>query len=311
MLKEDMVEPICREIVHLFNRSDVFGNEVSSKWDGADRSTDLVPMKRKKHDEVTFIRHGNSRARMHVFRIGEGVPDPDTMIVFPKQVLEEQARADASVVIDNLKNGRPSEPQVFFKEFTIGKSELQAFETAIENETKIMASAKAGIEGIGEAEASTESRTLMRAAYNRQTGITEDTKAGGSFPFAADPHTYVECYLRWTEQTFQRRIKMKAKLDFGFHMGRWHKKTNKWASGRKTVNTLEDLIACIEQRGNPEMGWIYHHYARRKLNKWAQKALDEIQELRYVEIDRTTPPIKGADAIKVEIAEIITPDEDD
>ena len=306
-LQEHQLEPICREIAHFLIRADV---PISSRWGGYDREKDLIPYRRVNDDVIDYRRADEGQARFHVFGLDgrEGVPDPKTIEVLPVIVLDSKQVAAVTQEVDNRMSKRPSEPLIWTKEFDTGKSELEAFETSFENETKITASASVsgGVPG-AEAEASveTETRNLFRAAYSRSTGVTENDKKGGTFSLVADPETFVKAVLEWEEQTLQRRIKMKAKIDFGFRIGRRRKVKRKgwqWASGHINFKSIDHLIAVAERRGRVEYD-LYHHFAKHNLSKWAKKSLERIKELRYLNIDKLTPEFKGADSFKVVIIE--------
>ena len=306
MLTEDKLEPLAREIAHFLTHNDA---TPGSRWEGYDRSEDLIPFKRVEDDLVEFVRATNNQARFRLLRIREIAPDPDTIKFHPSIVLHSEPKAEASFTIDNLHSKRESEPHIFHKSFRTGSSEADAIEAGWQVETwaKASVSASGGV-GVAEAKASAETgwRSTLSAAWSRQTGKTRDEETGGSFPFVAGPHSLVEAYLQWEEQTKQRRIECDASYDFAIEIGRRHKPRRggwRWATGSPLYwDSLEHLIAVAEHRGSVHHA-LYEDFSRRPID---HEGIARIQALRLRHIDRMTPPFSGADNIKVVIANLET-----
>ena len=254
-LLEDKLEPCAREIAHFLVAT---GAPIGSAWDGYYRDEDLIVLERREDDLVEFVRAANWQARMRLFNVHETEPDPDSIRFHPSIVISSEPKASASVVIENLRNDRPSEPYVWSKDFGTGASEANAVEASVVNETWGEAKVTAGIKVV-EGEASAGFRTTLRAAWNRQTGLTRDERTGGRFSLVADPFSEVEGFLQWNEQTLQRRIEMDAKYDFGVQIGRRKKRKGNWhwtSGSPSTWDSLEHLIAVAEKRGS-----VHHaHY---------------------------------------------------
>lgn len=302
-LLEDQLEPVAREIAHFLQRANAF---CGSSWRGYTRDEPLIPFERKRNDLIEFVRIKNKEARINLYNIKEGAADPDSLIIEPPIVLEEKTRATTTVEVNNLESSRPSEPFRWTKEFSTGESELDAFETSIQHETTTTASAEAGIEGVADAKVETTVRESFSAAYSRQTGITRSTTTGGEFALVADPHTFVRGLLRWSEQTLQRRIRMKADYTFGVEIGRRSKRKGRWDWNSKSPQrweSLEHLLAVAERRGSVKHD-LYKHFAETTLSRWALAALSNIKELRHQQIDRLTPPFQGADAFRVILTQV-------
>ena len=311
MLTEDKLEPVAREIAHFLTHN---GVTPGSSWQGYDRSEDLLPLQRREDDLVEFIRASNNQARLRLLRIRELMPDPDSIRFHPAIVLRSEPKAEASITIDNLQGERESQPHVFHKVFHTGTSEADAIEAGWQLETWATASASAsGGIGVAEAEVSAETgwRSTLSAAWSRQTGKTRDEETGGSFPFVAGPHSLVEAYLQWEEQTKQRRIECDASYDFAIEIGRRSKPKRRgwrWNTGSPLYwDSLEHLIAVAEQRGRVGHA-LYQHFSTRVVDR---DGIARIQAERLRHIDRLTPEFSGADALKVVIANLETIEGDD
>ena len=311
MLTEDKLEPVAREIAHFLVQNGVVPG---SSWRDYDRSEDLIPLQRREDDLVEFIRASNNQARLRLLRIRELMPDPDSIKFHPAIVLRSEPKAEASITIDNLLGERQSEPHVFHKVFRTGTSEADAIEAGWQLETWATASASvsAGI-GVAEGEVSAETgwRSTLSAAWSRQTGKTRDEETGGNFPFVAGPHSLVEAYLQWEEQTKQRRIECDASYDFAIEIGRRSKPKGKgwrWNTGSPLYwGSLEHLIAVAEKRGSVHHP-LYQHFSTRVVDR---DGIARIQAERLRHIDRLTPEFSGADSLKVVIANLETIEEDD
>lgn len=298
-LLEDQHEPCARAIAHFLASTDA---PIGSSWADYEADEDLVPLQRREDDLVEYVRASNHEARMRLVGIKEREPDPSTIVVHEPIVLSSVPKASASIRIDNSAAERESEPYVWTKEFATGESEASAIEASVVSETWGEAKVSGGIK-VAEAEASTGFRNTLTAAWSRQTGRTRNQKTGGRFPLVAGPHSIVDGFLQWNEQTLQRRIEMDAMSDFGVEIGRRRRRKGrwKWTSGSpQWWESIEHLIAVAEKRGSVHHA-LYEHYARRFVG---QPRIEAIKRSRMRHIDRLTPPFQGADGIRVVIANI-------
>ena len=298
MLLEDTIEPVVREIAEFLSRT---GGHAGSVWDGYTADEDLIPFERVSDDLVEFVRSRHHEARLRIFNIRETDPDPKTIKFHPTIVLASDPKATASISIDNTGNDRASEPFIWEKEWRTGESESAAVEAgfSLESKTTISAGGEAS-----QYKVSQEFKAVVSSAWTNQTGRTKDQTTGGRFPLVAGPESIVEGFLRWNEQTLQRRIECYGAYDFGIQMGRRHKPRKKgwrWASGSPvTWDSLEHLLAVAEKRGSVHHP-RYQHYARMDV---APSLIESIRLKRRVHIDRLTPPFQGADGIKVVIKKL-------
>ena len=303
MLLEDQLEPVARAIADFLSQT---GGHAGSSWAGYDFREDLIPLARKKDDEVEYVRARNHQARLQLFNVHEVAPDPKTIVIHPSIVLESEPKATTSITINNLKNSEPSEPFVWNKEWRTGESEANAVEAGWQHESWGKASVSGGVEGVAEAEAEAGFKDVVSAAWSQQTGRTKDIKVGGVFPLSAGPFSLVEGFLRWNEQTLQRRIECYALQDFGIRMGRRSKHKRKpwgWNSGSPIEwASVEHLLAVMEHRGSVHHA-RYEYYSRKTLHP---NYVRRINERRRLHIDRLTPPFMGADGIKIVIKKIET-----
>lgn len=307
MLPEDIHEPLAREIAHFLAHVRA---PIASSWVGYTRDEDLVPLKRKSNDAVEYVRASNGEARFRLNKLREQEPHPDSIVVHPEIVLESKPAATATVEIDNRLLSIPSEAHTFAKQFKDGESEQDALATSMVNEVwgQVEASAKAGI-GVAEAEAKASAgwKNTITLAWNRQTGRTRETTAGGTFPFRAPPYTLVEFRLQWNIQTKQRRLECDAVMDAEICFGRRSKPKGKgwrWNSGSPmSWDSIEHLLAVAHKRGRVEHA-LYEFFSHRALDGEANKSLRRIYELRQRHVDRLTDPYTGASDIKVGIVRL-------
>lgn len=300
MLLEDTLEPVAREIAEFLSQT---GGHAGSVWDNYYAQEDLIPFRRVSDDLVEYVRAANHEARLRLFNIHEVDPDPKTIVFHPTIVLKSEPKATASITIDNLGNDRVSEPFVWRKEWKTGESESKAVEAgfSLESTTTIEAGGEAS-----QYKVSQEFKSVVSSAWTNQTGKTSEETTGGEFPLVAGPESIVEGYLRWNEQTLQRRIECYGAYDFGIQIGRRYKPKRKgwrWTSGSPvTWESLEHLLAVAEKRGSVHHA-RYEHYARMNISS---EYVKRIRDKRLVHIDRLTPPFQGADGIKVVITRLDT-----
>ena len=298
MLLEDTLEPVVREIAEFLSQT---GGYAGSSWEDYFATEDLIPFERVQDDLVEFVRASNHEARLRIFNIQEVDPDPETIVFHPTIVLKSEPKATASITINNLGSDRASEPFVWRKEWKTGESEGAAVEAgfSLESTTNIEAGGEAS-----QYKVSQEFKAVVSSAWTNQTGKSKEEMTGGEFPLVAGPFSIVEGYLRWNEQTLQRRIECYGSYDFGIQMGRRHKPHRKgwrWASGSPvTWDSLEHLLAVAEKRGSVHHAG-YQHYSRLT---FPLRYLEQIRAKRLVHIDRLTPPFQGADGIKVVIKQL-------
>lgn len=315
MLTRDQMEPLAREIAHFLVLCKA---PVGSRWFRRKRlpdynnREDLIPLKQKVDEDITYVRdrHGEARIRLH--DILEQEPRPESIVIHPEIVTESEQKASATITIDNMQNDLESQPQVISEQFKDGESEESAISASMVNETWGSASVSASAEVPGaSAEASVETgwKNTITAAWNKQTGRTKERTTGGTFSVKAAPHTYKQARVEWNEQTKRRRIECDARLDCKIQIGR--KRRKGWYSGSpKRWDSIDELIAVAEKRGRVEFH-LYEHFARMTLNAAQRASLDRIKELRVRHVDRLTPSYKGNADIKIVIVRLDTQDSSD
>ena len=304
MLLEDQLEPLARTVADLIVQTE---HPPGSAWADYQRSEDLIPLRRWSDTAVGYVRERNPEGRIILEDVKWRELNPENATFHPAIVLRSVQRASDIVEFHNPT----SEVQGanITHRIAVGKNELTSILAAfgIKNTTSAEASVKDPT-GIAQAKASTTTETELRTEFSRQTGMSEEKEAGGTFPFRIAPYSGGEAVLTWLEEEQQRRVTGFREVDAKIIIGRHHRyrKYNArkarrewkegWTSGSPYVwDSVEHLVAVFEQRGSVDHK-LYHQRAREPIPR---DHIKRIQAARSQNVDFLAPPFRGANRFRV------------